>query len=114
MAKNISLLLELLKRKASCRKVVLPYKQARDSKLRLTDDDKAKIQVLMDITHELLSKTAFDINISSSNLIRISAFTIGNIKFDINAGTKNLMKIVEDSGIKSGGAKLAKIFESET
>ena len=60
MAKNISLLLELLKRRATCRKVVLPYKQARDSRLRLTDEDKVKIQGLMDIVHELLSKTAFE------------------------------------------------------
>ena len=113
MAKNISLLLELLKRRATCRKVVLPYKQARDSRLRLTDEDKVKIQGLMDIAHELLSKTAFDINISSSNLIRISAFTIGNIKFDIHAGTKSMLKIVDQSGIKGGKARLTKIFEDE-
>lgn len=112
MAKNISLILELLKRKPSSRKVKLPYKQARDSRFKISDDDKVKIQQLMDIVHENLIETAFDINISSSNLIRITAFNIGNIKFEINAGTKNMLKVVEDSGIKSRREDLLKLIDT--
>lgn len=111
MAKSISLMLELLKRKPSCRKVQLPYKQMRDSRIRLSEDDTAKIQKLIEIVHEVLGETAFDVNISSSNLIRVSAFTIGNIKFDINAGTKNILKIVEESGIRSRREDLFKLLE---
>lgn len=110
MAKNISLLMELLKRKPTSRKVVLPYKQARDSRLKISVDDREKIQKLLDVVNEALSKTAFDVNISSSNLIRVSAFTIGGIKFDIDAGTRKIKKVVEDSGIKSSREKLIKTF----
>ena len=113
MAKSISLMLELLKRKPSCRKVHIPYKQMKGSRIRLSDEDIEKIQKLMEIVHELLGKTAYDANISSSNLIRVSAFTIGNIKFDIHACTKSMLKIAEDSGIKGGRARLTKIFEDE-
>ena len=112
MAKNITLMLELLKRRPSHRKVKLPYKQMKGSRLRLTDEDIAKIQTLVDTAHSILGDLAFDINISSSNLIRISAFTIGNIKFDINAGTKNIMKAVEESGIKSRKESLLKLLET--
>ena len=112
MAKSISLMLELLKRKPSCRKVHLPYKQMKGSRIRLSEEDTEKIQKLIEIVHELLGKTAFDVNISSSNLIRVSAFTIGNIKFDINAGTKNMMKIVEESGIKSRRQDFLKLLET--
>lgn len=112
MAKSISLMLELLKRKPSCRKVHISYKQMKGSRIRLSDEDIEKIQKLMEIVHELLGKTAFDVNISSSNLIRVSAFTIGNIKFDINAGTKNMLKIVEESGIKSRRQDLFKLLET--
>ncbi len=111
MAKSISLMMELLKRKPSCRKVHLPYKQARDSKLLLKEADKEKIQPLMAIVHEILGDAAFDINVSSSKLIRVSAFGLGNIKFDIDAGTKNILKVVEDSGIKSSLGTLQKILD---
>ncbi|MBR5914230.1 MAG: hypothetical protein IKZ58_07710 [Selenomonadaceae bacterium] len=112
MAKNITLMLELLKRRPSQRKVKLPYKQSRDSRLKISDDDKVKIQSLMDITNEILGETAFDINISSSNFIRITAFTLGNLKFDINASTKNMMKVVEDSGIRSRRQDLLQLLEA--
>lgn len=112
MAKNITLMLELLKRRPSHRKVKLPYKQSRDSRFRISDDDKVKIQKLMDTVHEILGETAFDINISSSNLIRITAFTIGNIKFDITAGTKNMVNVVEESGIRSRRQDLLKLLDT--
>ena len=110
MAKNISLLMELLKRKPVSRKVIIPYKRARDSRLRISVEDTEKIQKLMDVVHETLKDTAFDVNVSSSNLIRVSAFTIGGIKFDIDAGTRRIKKIVEDSGIKSSRDKLISTF----
>ena len=110
MSKNISLLMELLKRKPTSRKVIIPYKRARDSRLRISVDDTEKIQKLMDVIHDVLSKTAFDVNISSSNLIRVSAFTIGGIKFDIDAGTRRIKQVVEESGIKSSREKLIKTF----
>ena len=110
MAKNISLLMELLKRKPTSRKVALPYKRARDSRLRISVDDTENIQKLLNVVHEVLSKTAFDVNISSSNLIRVSAFTIGGIKFDIDAGTRRIKQVVEDSGIKSSRVKLTATF----
>ena len=112
MAKSISLMMELLKRKPACRKVHLPYKQARDSKLLLKEVDKEKIQVLMSIVHEVLGESAFDINISSSKLIRVSAFGLGNIKFDVNAGTKNITKVIEESGIKSSRDVLVKTLDA--
>ena len=112
MAKNISLVIELLKQRPTHRKVQLPYKQMHGSRIKLTEEDISNIQRLMGITHQILSDLAFDINISSSNLIRITAFTIGNIKFDITASTKNLMKIVEESGIRSRRQDLFKILET--
>ena len=51
MAKSISLMLELLKRKPSCRKVHIPYKQMKGSRIRLSDEDIEKIQKLMEIVH---------------------------------------------------------------
>lgn len=113
MAKNISLILELLKHRPSHRKVQLPYKQMRDSRIKFKEEDFPKLQALMDTANKMLGDLAFDINISSSNLIRVSAFTLGNIKFDINAGTKNIMKVVEESGIRSRREDLLKSLDDE-
>ncbi len=113
MAKSISLMMELLKRKPSCRKVHLPYKQSRDSKIKITDEDRTKIEPLMAIVHEVLGATSFDIHISSSNLIRVSAFTLGNLKFDIDASTKNIRKVVNESEIRFSKDKLLKALESD-
>lgn len=113
MAKSISLMMELLKRKPSCRKVHLPYKQSRDSKIKITDEDRTRIEPLMAIVHEVLGATSFDIHISSSNLIRVSAFTLGNLKFDIDASTKNIRKVVNESEIRFSKDKLLKALESD-
>ena len=112
MAKNISLVMELLKQRPTHRKVQLPYKQMRGSRIKLTEEDISNIQRLMNTTHQILGDLAFDINISSSNLIRITAFTIGNIKFDITASTKNMLKVVEESGIRSRRENLLRILET--
>ena len=97
--KSITLMMELLKRKPSCRKAQLPYRPDKDSKIKIKDAEKDSVK-------------AFDINISSSNLIRVSAFMLGNIKFDIDAGTKGILKVVEDSGIHSNRAELLKTLDN--
>ena len=111
MAKSISLMMELLKRKPSCRKSALPYRPDKDSRIRINDDDKDKVKALMEIVHGELVEKAFDINISSSNLIRVSAFMLGNIKFDITANTKGLIKVFDESGIKSSRETLIKMLD---
>ena len=110
--KSITLMMELLKRKPACRKAQLPYRPDKDSKIRINEDEKENVIALMKIVQDELGDKAFDINISSSNLIRISAFTLGNIKFDINAGTKGIMKVVEESGIKSTRTELLKTLDN--
>ena len=104
--KSITLMMELLKRKPSCRKAQLPYRPDKDSKIKIKDDEKENVVALMKIVQDELGDKAFDINVSSSNLIRVSAFMLGNIKFDIDAGTKNLKKLVEESGIHSSRTQL--------
>lgn len=112
MAKSISLMMELLKRKPSCRKVHLPYKQSRDSKFRFTDEDKEKLQSLTEIVNELMGATSFDIHISSSNLIRVSAFMLGNLRFNIDASTKGIRSAVEDLDIKYSRDKLFQTLDN--
>ena len=110
--KSITLMMELLKRKPSCRKAQLPYRPDKDSKIRINENEKENVVALMKIVQDELGDKAFDINVSSSNLIRISAFTLGNIKFDIDAGTKNLKKLVEESGIHSRRTQLWKTLDA--
>ena len=109
--KSITLMMELLKRKPSCRKAQLPYRPDKDSKIKIKDAEKDSVIALMKIVQDELGDKAFDINISSSNLIRVSAFMLGNIKFDIDAGTKGMVKVVEDSGIHSNRAELLKTLD---
>ena len=110
--KSITLMMELLKRKPACRKAQLPYRPDKDSKIRINENEKENVVALMKIVQDELGDKAFDINISSSNLIRISAFTLGNIKFDIDAGTKGMVKVVEESGIKSSRTELWKTLDA--
>ena len=110
--KSITLMMELLKRKPACRKSKLPYRPEKDSKIKINENETENVVALMKVVQDELGDKAFDINISSSNLIRVSAFMLGNIKFDINAGTKSIIKVVEDSGIRSSRPELLKTIEN--
>ena len=108
--KSITLMMELLKRKPTCRKAQLPYRPDKDSKIKLKNEDIEKVVSLMQIVQSELGDKAFDINVSSSNLIRVSAFMLGNVKFDIDAGTKIFKKIFDDTGIKSSRTEFLKML----
>ena len=103
MSKSMHLISESLKVRLSNRKITSQrYVTPKRELFKISDDERVKVDPVFKAAQDGLKDCVLDVDISTREVLKVSAMALGHIEFDIDLQTRSMEKAVHESGIQHG------------